>query len=74
MLGKPPTYRSYILTLWQEHSGGANEPPVWRFRLEDPRTGQRRGFADLEALVAVLEEEMAGTDAAERPPREGSTH
>jgi hypothetical protein len=32
---------------------------VWRFRLEDPRTGQRHGFASLEALVAVLEQEMA---------------
>jgi hypothetical protein len=59
MLGKPPTYRSFLLTLWQEHSGGSSEPAVWRFRLEDPRTGQRRGFANLEALVAALQEDIS---------------
>jgi hypothetical protein len=59
MLDRPPTYRSFVLTLWQEHGRGSSEPAVWRFRLDDPRTGQRRGFADLEALVAALEREMA---------------
>jgi hypothetical protein len=36
---------------------------VWRFRLQDPRTGQRRGFASLEALVAALQKEMDDTDS-----------
>jgi hypothetical protein len=72
MLDRPPVYRSYVLTLWQEHSRGASEPAVWRFRLEDPRTGQRRGFADLGALVAALKEVMGadhaqGEDAADWP-------
>jgi hypothetical protein len=31
---------------------------VWRFSLEDPRTGQRRGFASLEVLVAFLRTEL----------------
>jgi hypothetical protein len=35
---------------------------VWRFRLENPRTGQCRGFADLAALVEALKEEMASYD------------
>jgi len=65
MLEKPLTYRPFLLTLWQEHSRGPGEPAVWRFRLEDPRNGQRRGSADLEALVAAQKEEMAGTEAAE---------
>jgi len=44
---------------------------VWRFRLEDPRTGRRSGFADLAALVAALEEVMGhdrtlGEDAADQ--------
>ncbi|HNS51221.1 MAG TPA: hypothetical protein PKO09_08550 [Anaerolineae bacterium] len=71
MLDRPSTYRSYILTLWQEHSRGSREPAVWRFRLEDPRTGRRSGFADLAALVAALEEVMGhdrtlGEDAADQ--------
>jgi len=32
---------------------------VWRFSLEDPRTGRRRGFASLEALVVFLQAELA---------------
>jgi hypothetical protein len=31
---------------------------VWRFGLEDPRTGQRRGFVDLEMLMAALQQDM----------------
>lgn len=59
VFGKPPCYRCYLLTCWGEQSQDPLEPVVWRFRLEDPRTGQRRGFASLDALVAVLEREMA---------------
>jgi hypothetical protein len=68
ILDRPPRYRSYLLTLWEERSRDPTVPAVWRFRLEDPRTGQRRGFASLEALVAALEGEMAGkgTDEQER--------
>ena len=61
MLDKPPRYRSYLLTFWEERSQGPSVPVVWRFSLEDPHTGQRRGFADLAALIAALEQEMAGT-------------
>ena len=43
-----------------EMSQDSKAPKVWRFSLEDPRTGQRRGFADLEALVVYLEQEMVG--------------
>ena len=55
---KPPRYRSYLLTFWEERSQDPAASAVWRFRLEDPHTGQRRGFADLEALIAALEQEM----------------
>ena len=73
MFDRSPIYRSFVLTLWQEHGRGPSEPAVWRFRLEDPRTGQRRGFADLEALVAALEDVMGGgrtqgEDAADQSP------
>ena len=60
VLEKPPRYRTYLLTFWEERSLDPGAPVVWRFRLEDPRTGRRRGFADLEALVDGLEREIAG--------------
>ena len=54
----PPRYHTFLVTLWEERNQDSNLPSVWRFRLEDPRTGQRWGFANLQALVAVLEQEM----------------
>ena len=53
-------YRTYLLTVWEERSQDPATPAVWRFRLEDPRTGQRRGFASLEALATFLRTELAG--------------
>jgi hypothetical protein len=47
-------YHSYLLRFWQAIEEGKN--PVWRFSLEDPRTREQHGFADLEALFAFLED------------------
>ncbi|MGD8624777.1 MAG: hypothetical protein PVF47_21460 [Anaerolineae bacterium] len=58
MFDRPPRYRTYMLTLWEERGRETSAPVVWRFRLEDPRTGKRRGFATMEGLVAALEGEM----------------
>lgn len=71
MPGKTTIYRSFLLTLWQEHRRSPGSPAVWRFRLNDPRTGQQRGFADLEALMAALKEEMEDdrTEEAGAPAR-----
>ena len=55
MSEKPRRYLSYLLRLWQASSHGEL---VWRASLEDPHTGERRGFACLAELVACLEEEM----------------
>jgi hypothetical protein len=57
-LGKPPAYRSYLLRLWQERS---EQPAMvtWRCSLEDPLSGQRHGFASLDALVSWLKAELA---------------
>jgi hypothetical protein len=44
-------YRAYLLRLWQT---GEDEAAVWRALLEDPRTGERHGFADLASLFAFL--------------------
>ena len=57
---KPPRYRSYLLSFWEERGQDPDTPVVWRFSLQDPHTGQRRGFANLAALVATLEREMTG--------------
>jgi hypothetical protein len=53
----PPRSYTLLLTLWEERDQDVDVPAVWRFRLEDPRTGQQRGFASLEALMAELRRE-----------------
>ena len=58
LFDKPPHYRSYLLTFWEERSQDSKTRKVWRFSLEDPRTGQRLGFADLEALVIFMRMEL----------------
>ena len=68
MFQTPPRYRSYVLTVWEERNVDPNSPGSWRFSLEDARTGRRRGFAGLEALVAALQQEMAEDRAKERDP------
>lgn len=55
----PPRYQTYLLRCWQERSTQVGSVvKVWRFSLEDPRTGRRRGFASLEALLASLQTEL----------------
>lgn len=55
MSSKLPSYRSFLLRLWQE-----NNPPnaTWRFSLEDPHTSKRVGFQSLGDLVAFLKEQV----------------
>ena len=69
MSEKPRRYLSYLLRLWQASSGGEL---VWRASLEDPHTGERRGFACLAELIACLEEEMR--DHPQTPAKPGSGH
>jgi len=55
-------YRVYLLRLWQVD--GDDGRPVWRAALEDARTGERHGFADLARLCAFLEaQRRTGLDA-----------
>ena len=44
-------YLSYLLRLWRASGGDSH---LWRASLEDPLTGERTGFSDLEALIAFL--------------------
>jgi hypothetical protein len=59
MLDKGARYRTFLLSVWAERSRIPDAPPAWRFALLDPSTGQRRGFASLEALVGTLKQELA---------------
>jgi hypothetical protein len=46
-------YRAYMLRMWSvEQSGQA----VWMASLEDPHTGERLGFSNVEALMVYLRE------------------
>lgn len=45
------SYQVYVMRIWQEQTN----PPVWRFILENPTSGQRRGFTCLSELTAYLE-------------------
>jgi hypothetical protein len=76
-------YRSYLLSVWRENGGQNSERTALRFRLQDPRTGERRGLGSPEALVDFLvasltaygehgeatKSEWYGTEAERRPER-----
>jgi hypothetical protein len=66
---KPPYYRIYLLTVWQERNRGPPEEIIWRFRLEDPRSGRQQVFADATALMSALQTLAAAPEVAEK--REG---
>lgn len=55
---RPPRYRAYLLRFWQESGRPGDPSPVWRFILQEPGTGERRGFADLESMVDFLRRVM----------------
>ncbi|MCW5853478.1 MAG: hypothetical protein KIT87_25650 [Anaerolineae bacterium] len=44
-------YQSYLLRLWAADEDGTR---CWRASLEDPSSGERIGFANLEELFAFL--------------------
>ena len=66
---KPPYYRIYLLIVWQEHTGREPELITWRFRLEDPRSGQQRVFADAATLMTALRE--IASDPNDAPTQQG---
>lgn len=50
-----PQYGAYVLRFWETRSQIPEAAPVWRFSLEAIHTRERRGFPDLESLVAFLQ-------------------
>jgi hypothetical protein len=49
----PTDYRIFLLTVWRNDSSAA-EGAVLLYSLDDPRSGQRRGFGEPEGLLAFL--------------------
>ena len=66
MNSKPPFYRIYLLTVWQECNRGPPAQITWRFRLENPRTGQQQAFADAATFMAALQAFVTASQAAEK--------
>lgn len=46
-------YTIYLLTVWVTERE-ANDPMQWRFRLENPRTKEGKGFVGVEELIKGL--------------------
>jgi hypothetical protein len=55
---QPPRYRTYLLTVWEERGREADSPAVWRFRLEEPRTGRRRIYVSLQEVIDVIKRDF----------------
>jgi hypothetical protein len=64
--GEARDYAAYLLRLWREKGG---ESTQWRASLQDPHTGENKGFASLGALFAYLRRVVA-----EGPGSEGEQH
>lgn len=57
-------YLAYLIRLWRT---GDSRSFTWRVSLEDPRSGQRLGFADLESAFAFLKEQTDKQEKARAP-------
>lgn len=55
MVARERRYLSFLLRLWCIRQ---NDCAIWRASLEDPHTGETRGFASLEALMEFLMEQI----------------
>jgi hypothetical protein len=51
-------YRAFLLRCWQVPDRRSGEAGAWRFCLLDVQTGEKHGFADLEALLVLLQAEF----------------
>jgi hypothetical protein len=64
---KPPGYRSYILRCWEAPADGQQGDRL-RFSLEDPSTGEHRGFVSIQALTKFLQSSLkAGSTTTAQP-------
>jgi hypothetical protein len=57
-------YLAYLLRLWQIKDEGKL---VWRASLEDPQTGERQGFASMQALIDFLWRQVSDSNSKGGP-------
>lgn len=62
-----PSYRAYMVRCWQETCKTPEGEPIWRFSLDAPWYEERRGFANLQALVEHLQTELMDQDTGPEP-------
>jgi len=62
MIDPRSDYHAYLLRLWHTEQAGRS---VWRMALEDAHTGERRGFATLDQLVAFLQALTGSADLSD---------
>lgn len=60
----PTNYRIFLLTVWRD-DGVPHGEGVLRFSVHDPRSGQRRGFSEMESLLAFLEARLDASDVVD---------
>ena len=61
---KKGSYRSYVLRCWQEKQASPEQPPEWRFTVQDISEAQRQpAFGSFEQLVAFLRSEILGKES-----------
>jgi hypothetical protein len=62
MTRKQDEYHAYLLRCWCEEQAAPNGAARWRFSVEEIlHERRRRGFSNLESLVAFLRSELIGT-------------
>ena len=60
----PPHYHSFLLRCWEERGDAPDAPAIWRFSLQDLRTGERHGFGSAAILLAAIPLMLAEAGAA----------
>lgn len=64
MTGEQLSYISYMLRLWRVNEADGS---VWRASLEDPHTGRRIGFDNVEGLFTFLRQQLDSADSDQSP-------
>ena len=59
-------YTIYLLTVWFDSMENASDPANWRFRLENSRTKESKGFVGLAMLVKGVTETNLQEKAVQR--------
>lgn len=51
-------YRIFVLTVWLEEQTDADNPSLWRVRLEDPRSKEQVGCVGTHGLPELLNQQL----------------